>query len=115
MNRYAIPLVTSMLALCADAQFYCWPCALNNGVVGKYTSASSEPVQSYNWIMKYLNNVAEGAHNVGPGYRSVSKPKWGVVNESWSASPNVLCLEGNECGTLIGNYGTNITGPNHKP
>lgn len=103
-------LLLLILTLYADAQFYCWPCALNNGVFGKYTSGTSEPIKSYNWMMKYLNNVVGGAHNLGRGYRSVNKPQWGiVVNESWDASPNVMGLELNECGTFFGNYGANIS------
>mmetsp|Transcript_17970 Transcript_17970/g.56993 ORF Transcript_17970/g.56993 Transcript_17970/m.56993 type:complete len:565 (+) Transcript_17970:73-1767(+) len=101
-------LLLVLLLNLSSAQHYCWPCASNHGVVGKYTYAASAPTTCYNWYMKYLNNIVPGSNNTGSGWKNidVSGVNMTVSNED---PPNVMAVELNECGTTLGNAGVNIT------
>jgi len=95
----------------ARAQHYCWPCAKRYGVIGKSTHAASDAPGCYEWYLRYLNNVVEGASNTGKGWLEFEIPGFGTAREAFDVPPNVLALETNEGGTLIGNYTQNTTLP----
>lgn len=104
--------LVALLLVGSRAQHYCWPCAAPHGVVGKWTNAASDAPAVYDWVFKYLNNIAQGARNVGDGTHAYYKAAWETdVVEGWDVAPNVLGAEVNECGTFIGDYETGV-GPN---
>jgi hypothetical protein len=80
-------------------------------VIGKSTHAASDAPGCYEWYLRYLNNVVEGANNTGKGWLEFEIPGFGTAREAFDVPPNVLALETNEGGTLIGNYTQNTTLP----
>jgi hypothetical protein len=52
MKLFSLVALALALAAPCRTQHYCWPCALQHGVVGKWTYASSQPAAAYNWKLK---------------------------------------------------------------
>jgi hypothetical protein len=86
------------------AQHFCWPCAQRHASIGKETHAATQAPACYDWYFTYLNSIqvdnkGHGSHefNISAGNHSFTN-----VLESWDVAPNVLSIENNEAGTLIG-------------
>jgi len=80
------------------AQHFCYPCGKEGSGVGKSTHAVSDPVQCYDWVLKYLNNVAEGIQNDGNGFATKDDGKTYSVKIP-DGTTDIVAAEFNEPGT----------------
>lgn len=102
MVRVALVMASVFPAL---SQHYCIPpyCSEESAVVGKYTTAASQPDKCYAWFFKFLNNVVPGSGNNGSGYRNTTSVQGEPISEAYdSSSKDILAMEFNECGLTMG-------------